>query len=120
MTPGGSSGGAAVAVATGLGQIGVGTDGGGSLRIPASFCGVVGFKASFGRVPNWPGSAGAILRHIGVITRTVADQALALDVMAGPDPLDLLSLPPAGISFASELAKGNRGKRIAWSPDLGY
>src|SRR5579863_9120300 len=93
LTPGGSSGGAAAAVAAGLGPIGLGTDGGGSLRIPAAFCGVVGFKASFGRMPNWPGSSGAILRHIGVITRTVGDQAAALDVMAGPDSRDLLSLP---------------------------
>lgn len=68
LTPGGSSGGAAAAVAAGMGSIGVGTDGGGSLRIPASFCGVFGFKPSFGRVPNWPGSGGAMLRHIGTIT----------------------------------------------------
>ena len=93
LTPGGSSGGASAAVAAGLGPIGVGTDGGGSLRIPASFCGVFGFKPSFGRVPNWPGSGGAMLRHIGTITRTVGDMAAALDVMAGPDPRDLLSLP---------------------------
>lgn len=120
LTPGGSSGGAAAAVAAGLGPIGLGTDGGGSLRIPAAFCGSVGFKASFGRVPNWPGSGGAMLRHIGTITRTVGDQAAALDVMTGPDARDLLSLPPAGLSFASELDRGIRGKRIAYSPDLGY
>jgi aspartyl-tRNA(Asn)/glutamyl-tRNA(Gln) amidotransferase subunit A len=120
LTPGGSSGGAAAAVAAGLGPMGLGTDGGGSLRIPASFCGVVGFKASFGRVPNWPGSGGAMLRHIGAITRTVADQALALDLFGGPDPADLLALPPAGVSFSAELEKGIRGKRIAFSPDLGY
>jgi aspartyl-tRNA(Asn)/glutamyl-tRNA(Gln) amidotransferase subunit A len=120
LTPGGSSGGAAAAVAAGMGPIGLGTDGGGSLRIPASFCGVVGFKASFGRVPNWPGSAGAILRHIGAITRTVADQALALDVMAGPDAADLLSLPHPGVSYAGELDRGIRGKRVAYSPNLGY
>ncbi|HEV3004424.1 MAG TPA: amidase [Pirellulales bacterium] len=120
LTPGGSSGGAAAAVAAGMGPIGIGTDGGGSLRIPASFCGVVGFKASLGRVPNWPGTAGAILRHIGPITRTVADQALALDVMAGPDSSDLLSLPSPGVSYAAELEKGIRGKRIAYSPDFGY
>src|SRR5207249_10364736 len=84
LTPGGSSGGAAAAVAAGLGPIGIGTDGGGSLRIPASFCGVVGFKGSFGRIPNWPGSAGALLRHIGPIARTVADVAAVLDAAAGP------------------------------------
>ena len=120
LTPGGSSGGAAAAVAAGLGPIGLGTDGGGSLRIPAAFCGLVGFKASFGRVPNWPGSSGAILRHIGVITRTVGDQAAALDLMAGPDPRDLLSLPATDTSFASQLDRGIRGKRIAYSPNLGY
>jgi aspartyl-tRNA(Asn)/glutamyl-tRNA(Gln) amidotransferase subunit A len=120
LTPGGSSGGAAAAVAAGLGPIGIGTDGGGSLRIPASFCGVVGFKASFGRIPNWPGSAGALLRHIGPITRTVADIAVVLDVSTGPDPTDLLSLPTAGIGFSEELPKGIRGRRIAYCPDLGY
>lgn len=120
LTPGGSSGGAAAAVAAGLGPVGIGTDGGGSLRIPASFCGVVGFKASFGRVPNWPGSGGAMLRHIGAITRTVTDQALVLDVLAGPDRRDLYSLPPAGVSYAAELDKGIRGKRIAYSSDFGY
>ncbi|HVC93377.1 MAG TPA: amidase [Pirellulales bacterium] len=120
LTPGGSSGGAAAAVAAGLGPIGLGTDGGGSLRIPSSFCGVVGFKASFGRVPNWPGSGGAMLRHIGAITRTVVDQAIALDSLAGPDPADLLALPSAGVSFSADLDKGIRGKRIAYSPDLGY
>lgn len=120
LTPGGSSGGAAAAVAAGLGPVGIGTDGGGSLRIPTSFCGVVGFKASFGRVPNWPGSSGAILRHIGAITRTVADQALVLDVLAGPDRRDLLSLPPAGVNYTAELDRGIQGKRIAYSPDFGY
>jgi aspartyl-tRNA(Asn)/glutamyl-tRNA(Gln) amidotransferase subunit A len=120
LTPGGSSGGAAAAVAAGLGPIGIGTDGGGSLRIPASFCGVVGFKASFGRIANWPGSGGALLRHIGPMARTVADVAAVLDVAAGPDPTDLLSLPAAGVSFAEELPKGIRGAKIAYSPDLGY
>ena len=120
LTPGGSSGGAAAAVAAGLGPIGLGTDGGGSLRIPAAFCGVVGFKASFGRVPNWPGSGGAMLRHIGAITRTVGDQAAALDAMAGPDARDLLSLPSGEASFASQLDRGIRGKRIAYSSNLGY
>ena len=120
LTPGGSSGGASAAVAAGMGPIGLGTDGGGSLRIPASFCGVFGFKPSFGRVPNWPGSGGAMLRHIGTITRTVADMAVALDVMAGPDPRDLLSLPSTGERYLPNLDKGIRGQRIAYSPNLGY
>lgn len=120
LTPGGSSGGASAAVAAGLGPVGIGTDGGGSLRIPASFSGVVGFKASFGRVPNWPGSSGAMLRHIGPITRTVGEMAAVLDVLAGPDPRDLLSLPADGAHYAADLDRGIRGKRVAYSPDLGY
>ncbi len=120
LTPGGSSGGASAAVAAGLGPIGLGTDGGGSLRIPASFSGVFGFKASFGRIPNWPGSGGAMLRHIGPITRTVADMAAVLDVLAGPDPRDLLSLPATGECYSANLDCGLRGKRIAFSPNLGY
>jgi aspartyl-tRNA(Asn)/glutamyl-tRNA(Gln) amidotransferase subunit A len=136
LTPGGSSGGASAAVAAGLGPIGLGTDGGGSLRIPASFSGVFGFKASFGRVPNWPGSGGAMLRHIGAITRSVADMAAALDIIAGPDPRDLLSMAatwqtqPAsaptlaasatGERYSANSDKGIRGKRVAYSPNLGY
>src|SRR5262249_58870143 len=88
--------------------------------MPAAFCGVVGFKASFGRIPNWPPSAGALLRHIGPITRTVADVAAVLDATAGPDPADLTSLPPAGVKFSSEIQKGIRGKKIAYSADFGY
>ncbi len=120
LTPGGSSGGASAAVAAGMGPIGLGTDGGGSLRIPASFSGVFGFKPSFGRVPNWPGSGGAMLRHIGTITRTVADMTTALDVLAGPDPRDLLSLPATAECYSRSLDCGIRGKRIAFSPNLGY
>jgi aspartyl-tRNA(Asn)/glutamyl-tRNA(Gln) amidotransferase subunit A len=120
LTPGGSSGGASAAVAAGIGPVGIGTDGGGSLRIPASFSGVVGFKASFGRVPNWPGSGGAMLRHIGPVTRTVGDMAAVLDVLAGPDPRDLLSLAADGSRYAADLEQGVRGKRIGYSPDLGY
>ena len=120
LTPGGSSGGASAAVAAGLGPIGMGTDGGGSLRIPASFSGVIGFKASFGRIPNWPGSGGAILRHIGTITRTVGDMAVSVEHMSGPDAGDLLSLPRSPVSFTAELDNGIRGKRIAYSPDFGY
>jgi len=120
LTPGGSSGGASAAVAAGMGPIGLGTDGGGSLRIPASFCGVFGFKPSFGRVPNWPGGGGAILRHIGTITRSVADMAAALEVMAGPDPRDLLSLPHTGERYLPHIDKGIRDCRVAYSSNLGY
>lgn len=120
LTPGGSSGGASAAVAAGLGPIGIGTDGGGSLRIPASFCELVGFKASFGRVPNYPPTGVDSLRHTGPITRTVADTALALDVLAGPDERDPASLPAVAANHLEKLDAGIRGLKIAYSPDLGY
>ena len=87
-TPGGSSGGAAVAAATGMGALHIGTDGGGSIRIPASFTGIFGFKQSFGRVPAWPPSPFASVAHLGPMTRTVADAALMLTVIARPDIRD--------------------------------
>jgi aspartyl-tRNA(Asn)/glutamyl-tRNA(Gln) amidotransferase subunit A len=120
LTPGGSSGGAAAAVAAGLGAIGIGTDGGGSLRIPASFCGLVGHKPSFGRVPHYPGISIGSLRHVGAITRTVGDAALALDVLSGSDERDPKSLPASGIRFSNEIERGISGLRIAYSGDLGY
>jgi len=120
LTPGGSSGGASAAVASGLGPIGIGTDGGGSLRIPASFCGLVGHKPSFGRVPTWPGVSVGNLRHLGGITRTVEDSALLLNVIAGPDERDATSLPASNVDYVSELARGLDGVRIAVSADLGY
>ena len=120
LTPGGSSGGAAAAVACGLGPIGIGTDGGGSVRIPASFCGLVGYKPSFGRLPHYPGISVGSLRHVGGITRTVSDAALLLDVVAGPDERDPCSLPPANVEFSTEIHRGIEGVRIAYSPDLGY
>src|SRR5499427_5823491 len=92
-TPGGSSGGASAAVAAGLGPLAIGTDGGGSIRIPASFTGIVGHKASFGRIPVQPGSAVWSLSHVGPMTRTVTDAALMMNVCAGPDSRDSLSLP---------------------------
>lgn len=120
LTPGGSSGGSTAAVAAGMGPVGVGTDGGGSLRIPASFCGVVGFKPTFGRVPNLPGSSPAILRHVGTITRTVADMAATVDIISGPDDRDLYSVPLPPFQISSELKKGIKGVRIAYSPNFGY
>jgi aspartyl-tRNA(Asn)/glutamyl-tRNA(Gln) amidotransferase subunit A len=120
LTPGGSSGGAAAAVAAGLGPIGIGTDGGGSIRIPASFCGVVGLKASFGRVPNYPATAVDSVRHTGPLTRTVADAALVLNVLAGPDERDPCSLPATGEDFLQKLDRGLQGLRLAYSADLGY
>lgn len=120
LTAGGSSGGASAAVAAGLGPIGLGTDGGGSLRIPAAFCELVGFKPSFGRIPNYPPNGVDSLRHSGPITRTVADAALALMVMGGPDESDLNSLPSDSIDYLATLDDGIKGLKIAYSADLGY
>jgi aspartyl-tRNA(Asn)/glutamyl-tRNA(Gln) amidotransferase subunit A len=120
MTPGGSSGGGSAAVAAGLGPLAQGSDGGGSIRIPCSFCGIFGLKPSFGRVPQYPASAVASLSHAGPMTRTVRDAALMLNVMAGPDERDGLSLPADRQDFLSGLEAGIRGLRVAWSPTLGY
>ena len=119
--PGGSSGGAAAAVASGLGPLAAGNDGGGSIRIPSSCCGVFGIKPQFGRVPRYPVFHGMdVLTHEGPITRTVGDAALMLDVMAGDHWGDMYSIPAPSISFAESLKGGVKGLRIAWSPDLGY
>jgi Asp-tRNA(Asn)/Glu-tRNA(Gln) amidotransferase A subunit family amidase len=117
-SPGGSSGGAAAAVAARLGPLAVGTDSGGSVRIPASFCGVVGLKPSFGRVPLYP--AALLHDHAGPITRTVADAALALDVLAGPDDRDFFSWPANERGYSASLLGDLKGLRIAWSPTLGH
>ncbi len=119
-TPGGSSGGASAAAAAGLGPLHVGTDGGGSIRIPASFAGIYGLKASFGRIPAYPPSGAWSLSHIGPMTRTVADAALMLQVAAGPDERDQTSLPAAPVDYAKALAGGVKGLRVAWSADLGF
>ncbi len=118
---GGSSGGAAAAVAAGLCPIAEGSDGAGSVRIPASACGVYGFKPSVGRIPQefLSGRHETWIAH-GPLTRTVADAALAMDVMAGPDAGDPLSVPHTGERFLDGVADVDlRGRRIAWSPDLG-
>jgi aspartyl-tRNA(Asn)/glutamyl-tRNA(Gln) amidotransferase subunit A len=117
---GGSSGGAAAAVAAGMGPLAVGTDGAGSIRIPASFCGIVGLKPSRGRVAVYPPSAVGFLSHAGPITRTVQDAALMLQVMAGPDERDLGSLPVDATEYQLECVQAVRGLRVAWSVDLGY
>jgi aspartyl-tRNA(Asn)/glutamyl-tRNA(Gln) amidotransferase subunit A len=122
LTPGGSSGGAAVAVAAGLGPLAIGTDAGGSIRIPAAFCGVYGFKPSFGRVPQSPGFPGwETLAHTGPLARTVRDAALMVDVIAGPDDRDRWSLPnDDGGSFLDACEASIAGLSVAWSPDLGH
>ena len=119
-TPGGSSGGASAAVAAGLGPLAIGTDGGGSIRIPASFTGIVGHKASFGRIPVQPGSAVWSLSHVGPMTRTVTDAALMMNVCAGPDSRDSLSLPAERVDYVKALKGGIKGLRVAWIPDPGY
>ena len=119
-TAGGASGGAAVAVALDMGPLAIATDGGGSIRIPASFTGLFGFKPSFGRVPSWPLSALGSFAHIAPITSSVADAALALNVMSLPDDRDWDAMPRERIDWLEGLEQGVKGLRIAWSPDLGY
>ena len=119
-TPGGSSGGAAVAAALGMGALHVGTDGGGSIRIPASFCGIVGLKPSFGRVPAWPLSPFGTVAHLGPMTRTVEDAALMLTVISRPDIRDWTALPADGTDYRVGLGDGLAGLRIAASPALGF
>src|SRR5215207_7857692 len=119
-TPGGSSGGTAAAVAAGLGPLGVGTDGAGSVRIPAAFCGNVGLKPSFGRVPAHPLSPFGTVAHLGPHTMSVEDAALMLNVLKQPDPRDWTSLPPDPTDLTLGLDDGIAGWRIASSPTLGY
>jgi aspartyl-tRNA(Asn)/glutamyl-tRNA(Gln) amidotransferase subunit A len=118
-TPGGSSGGASAAVAAGLAPLAIGTDGGGSIRIPASFAGIFGFKASYGRIPTYPPSAAWSLSHIGPMTRTVLDAALMMNVSAGPDERDPYSLPAQRTDYVKALKGDLKGLRAAWSADLG-
>jgi aspartyl-tRNA(Asn)/glutamyl-tRNA(Gln) amidotransferase subunit A len=118
-TSGGSSGGAAAAVALGAGPLALGTDGGGSVRIPAAFCGVFGLKPTYGRVPLYPASAFGTLAHVGPLTRDAADAALFLDVIGGPDSRDWSALAPAPASFTAGLSGGVRGLRVAYSPSFG-
>lgn len=119
-TCGGSSGGAAVALACGMVPIADGTDLGGSLRNPASFCNVVGFRSSPGRVPVWPAqNAWFPLPIAGPMARSVADAALMLSVIAGPDPRSPIAIEEPGDVFAAPLQRDFRGARVAWSRDLG-
>jgi len=119
-TPGGSSAGAAVAAAAGIGVLNLGSDGAGSIRIPACFSGVFGIKPSFGLVPAYPPSPMGLLSHHGPITRTVADAAAMLDVLSRPDSRDPYALPAREHDFANAIDGGVRGWKIAFSPDLGY
>lgn len=119
-TPGGSSGGTAAAVAAGLGPLSVGTDGAGSVRIPAAFCGNVGLKPSFGRVPAYPLSPFGTVAHLGPHTMSVRDAALMMNVLKQPDARDWTALPADATDFTVGLEDGIRGLRIAYSPTLGY
>lgn len=118
-TSGGSSGGSAVAVVLGMATLAVGTDGGGSIRIPAAFSGCVGLKPTYGRVPVWPVSPFGSLSHTGPMTRTVADAALMMDVIAKPDSRDWTALPDDGVNYSQALAVGVKGLRIAYIPQFG-
>ena len=134
LTPGGSSAGSAIAVATGMAPLAFGSDGGGSIRIPAAHCGIYGMKASMGRVPLYPGtrderypgiSSWESLEHVGPLTRTVADAALLLSVIAGPDPRDRHSIPCQDVDWTTAAATADAahtltGLRVAYSPDLGH
>ncbi|MCH0563752.1 amidase [Streptomyces sp. MUM 2J] len=118
-TAGGSSGGSAAAVALGAAPLSLGTDGGGSVRIPASFCGIFGLKPTYGRVPVYPASPFGTLSHVGPMTRDAADAALLLDVIAAPDARDWSALGPVTGSWTDALAEGVHGLRVAYSPSLG-
>jgi aspartyl-tRNA(Asn)/glutamyl-tRNA(Gln) amidotransferase subunit A len=119
-TPGGSSGGASAALAAGMGTLHIGTDGAGSIRIPAGFTGVFGFKPTFGRVPAYPASPFGTISHVGPMARTVRDAALMLDVLALPDSRDWFALPHEQRSWRAGLDEGVAGMRVAFSPALGY
>ncbi|MFH8288703.1 amidase [Streptomyces sp. NPDC018059] len=118
-TSGGSSGGSAVAVAVGAGPLSLGTDGGGSVRIPAAFCGIFALKPTYGRVPLYPASPFGTLSHVGPMTRDAADAALMMEVITGPDPRDWSQLGAVAGSFRAGLDGGVRGLRVAYSPSLG-
>ena len=118
LTPGGSSGGAVASVAAGVTPIAIGTDGGGSLRNPCALTGLVAIKANFARVPMWPAGVNPMLLHVGPIARSVADAALVLGVIAGPDRRDPFSLmEPIGREPDPQTV---RALRVAFSPTLGY
>ncbi len=119
-TTGGSSAGAATSVAAGVTPFALGTDGGGSIRIPASLCGVFGIKAQYGRVPVFPTSATPTLGHVGPISRTVRDAALLLGVISGFDARDPASVSEPVPDFLAACEMPVDGMRVAWSPTLGY
>ncbi len=129
LTPGGSSAGSGASVAAGVAPFAIGSDGGGSVRIPSAHCGLYGMKASMGRVALYPGcrderypgvSSWESLEHIGPMSRTVADAALMLNVITGPDPRDRYSIPAADYDYVEATRGDIKGLRIAYSEDWGY
>ena len=120
MTPGGSSGGSSAGLAAGYAPLALGTDGGGSIRIPASFAGIFGLKPSFGRVPAWPLSPFGAVAHIGPMTRHVEDAAQLMNALAKPDARDWHSLPADGRDYTKSLKNGVEGMVFAYSPRLGF
>ncbi|PLW82675.1 amidase [Kineobactrum sediminis] len=121
LTPGGSSGGSGAAVALGMGPLALGTDAGGSIRIPASFCGIVGLKPTFGEVPHWPSSPFGTLAHAGPMTWTVEDCALMMNVLTEPDHRDINALPRRNIDYLDAISNVDLSDlRIAYSANLGY
>jgi aspartyl-tRNA(Asn)/glutamyl-tRNA(Gln) amidotransferase subunit A len=119
-TPGGSSGGSAAGIAAGYAPLSLGTDGGGSIRIPAGFSGIYGLKPSFGRVPAYPLSPFGSVAHVGPMTRCVEDSALMMNEISKPDARDWTSLPYDDKDYVKKLGKGVAGLKIAFSPRLGY
>ena len=129
MTSGGSSAGSGASVAAGVAPFAIGSDGGGSIRIPSAHCGLFGMKASMGRVPLYPGcrderypgvSSWESIEHVGPMSRTVADAALMLSVITGPDPRDRYSIPAGDVDYLKAPTEGIKGLRIAYSEDWGY
>lgn len=118
-TAGGSSGGSSAALVLGMAALATGTDGGGSIRIPAGFCGHPGLKPTYGRVPLWPPSPYGNLAHAGPMARTVEDLALMLEVLSQPDPRDGSALPPEGPGYPEAALGSVEGLRVAYSPDFG-
>jgi aspartyl-tRNA(Asn)/glutamyl-tRNA(Gln) amidotransferase subunit A len=119
-TPGGSSGGSAVAVTTGMVALALGGDEGGSIRVPSSFCGIAGLKPTWGRVPLHQPAYCGTWSHVGPMARTVGDLALAMNVLGKPDRRDWESLPDDGVDYRMALDAGAKGLRVAISPNLGF
>ena len=121
LNAGASSAGAGVGAAAGYGPLHQGSDGAGSVRMPAHFCGIYGIKPSYGRIPNWPVASNDQTSHIGPMTRTVEDAAMMMELMSGPHAWDHYSLESEPAPYARLLSGASvKGLRVAWSPDLGH